>query len=162
MWRLLLRSKEPCPSGGTQRRLVGGQVLLALKRCLLMARLLQAPINKQQCWAIAIENGSNVEILKVAQYGLYMYCPGQEKRTILVMHQVISKNLQSDFAAMHRCMKSRSLTIPQFNQALLDITRFWFYASAQQHGFSFVQGSRWSVLWPEVLPVIIHMWSCIA
>ena len=33
----------------------------------------------------------------------------------------------------------------------------------QQHGsFFFVQGSRWSVLWPEVLPVIIHMWSCIA
>ena len=33
--------------------------------------------------------------------------PGQKKRTILVMHHVISKNLQSDFAAMHRCVKSR-------------------------------------------------------
>ena len=33
--------------------------------------------------------------------------PWTKKRTILVMHHVISKNLQSDFAAMHRCVKSR-------------------------------------------------------
>ena len=33
--------------------------------------------------------------------------PAKKKRTILVMHHVISKNLRSDFAAMHRCVKSR-------------------------------------------------------
>ena len=33
--------------------------------------------------------------------------PWTKKRTILVMHHAISKNLQSDFAAMHRCVKSR-------------------------------------------------------
>ena len=42
--------------------------------------------------------------------------------------------------------KSGSLTIPQLNQALwfLDITRFWFYASAGWF-FFFVKGNRWSV-----------------
>ena len=31
----------------------------------------------------------------------------KKKRTIVVMHHVISKTLQPDFAAMHRCVKSR-------------------------------------------------------
>ena len=31
----------------------------------------------------------------------------KKKRTIVVMHHVISKNLRSDFTAMHRCVKSR-------------------------------------------------------
>ena len=31
----------------------------------------------------------------------------KKKRTILVMHHVVSKNLRPDFAAMHRCVKSR-------------------------------------------------------
>ena len=35
-----------------------------------------------------------------------------KKRTILVMHHVISKNLQSDFAAIHRCVKSRQWQLP--------------------------------------------------
>ena len=85
------------------------------------------------------------------------------------MHQLISKNLQSDFATMHRCMKLRQLQvgfahdsaaesstlIPRYHKILiLCISRLVL--------FFFVQGSRWSVLWPEVLPAIIHMWSCIA
>ena len=86
-----------------------------------------------------------------------------KKRTILVMHQVMSKNLQSDFATMHRSMKSRELQvgfahdsaaesstlIPRYHKILiLCISSMVLF---------FVQGSRWSVLWPEVLPVIIHM-----
>ena len=33
--------------------------------------------------------------------------PWPKKRTIVAMHHVISKNLRSNFAAMHRCEKSR-------------------------------------------------------
>ena len=61
----------------------------------------------------------------------------KKKRTIMVMYHVISKNMQSDFATIidawsHGSRNSRSLAVPQLNQApwFLDITRFWFYASA--------------------------------
>ena len=49
-----------------------------------------------------------------------------KKRTIVVMHYVISSDIEesavSDFAAMHRCAcvksrQSRSLAVPQLNQA---------------------------------------------
>ena len=42
-----------------------------------------------------------------SRYRVSITDPGQKKRTIVVMHHVISKNLRSDFAAMHRCVKSR-------------------------------------------------------
>ena len=44
-----------------------------------------------------------------AKRSIYIMCilPWTKKITILVMHYVILKNLQSDFAAMHRCVKSR-------------------------------------------------------
>ena len=64
------------------------------------------------------------------------------------MHHVISKKMQSDFAAMHWCVKSwqsqvGSLAVPQLNQApwFLDITRFLFDATAAWL-FFLVQGSR--------------------
>ena len=67
----------------------------------------------------------------------YYLLPWPKKRTIVVMHHVISKNLQSDFAAIHRCVKSRqsqvafACAVPLLKKApwFLDITRLWFYAS---------------------------------
>ena len=35
----------------------------------------------------------------------------KKRRTIVVMHHLILKNLQSDFAAMHRCVKSRQTQV---------------------------------------------------
>ena len=72
-----------------------------------------SPVNNNCCLCCPrIENGSNVQTLKVAQICFVHVLPWtKKKRTILVMHQVISKNLQSDFATMHRCMKSRQLQV---------------------------------------------------
>ena len=45
---------------------------------------------------------------------LWIYYPGKKKRTIVVMHPAISKNLEPHFAAMNRCtiLKSRQAQIP--------------------------------------------------
>ena len=73
----------------------------------------------------------------------------KKKRTILVMHHVMSKNLRTGFAAMHRCVKSwqsqvafargpaaeSSTLIPRYHKILiLCICRMGFF-------FFFVQGS---------------------
>ena len=50
---------------------------------------------------------SFVHCLQQSMADQWLYYPGQKKGNILVMHHVISKNLQSDFAAMHRCVKLR-------------------------------------------------------
>ena len=51
--------------------------------------------------------------------------PWPKKRTIVMMHHVVLKNLRSDFAAMHPCVKSRqsqvreprSFAVLQMNRA---------------------------------------------
>ena len=67
----------------------------------------------------------------------------KRKRTILVMHHVISKNLRPDFAAMHRCVKSRQSEVA-FARGFAAESRFWFYASTAWF-FFFVQGSMWAL-----------------
>ena len=129
------------------------------------------PVNNNCCLCCPrIENGSNVQTLKVAQICVVHVLPWtkkkKKKRTILVMrmHQVISKNLQSDFATMHRCMKSRQLQVGFAHDSAAESStlipryqKILILCISSMVLFFFVQGSGWSVLWPEVLPVIIHM-----
>ena len=64
------------------------------------------------CIAPGLKMAQMFKLWRLHKYVLYMYCPGQKKKiTILVMHQVILKNLQSDFATMHRYMKSWQLQV---------------------------------------------------
>ena len=86
--------------------------------------------------------------------GSVMLPSTKKKRTVVVMYRVILKNLQFDFATIHRCVKSQvtyargsaaesSTLIPQYHKILIYASAAWFFffLFLFLFFFFFVQGS---------------------